>query len=74
MIVVPGSHVFTGALLSYNGLDSEYVHQAIDHAKEYVRGNGQVPLIANLRFWLYHTHFNPADWRRMPNPRRRHQL
>ncbi|MGA2281633.1 MAG: transposase [Verrucomicrobiota bacterium] len=24
---------------SYNGLNSDYIHQAIDHAKEYVRGN-----------------------------------
>jgi transposase-like protein len=37
--VQPGSHIFTDALPSYNGLNSDYVHQAIDHAKEYVRGN-----------------------------------
>jgi transposase-like protein len=37
--VVPGSHVFTDALPSYNGLNPDFVHQAIDHAKEYVRGN-----------------------------------
>jgi len=37
--VEAGSQVFTDALPSYNGLNQDYVHEAIDHAKEYVRGN-----------------------------------
>lgn len=37
--VAAGSHVFTDALPSYNGLNADFIHQAIDHAKEYVRGN-----------------------------------
>jgi transposase-like protein len=37
--VAPGSHVFTDALASYGGLAPDYVHQVIDHAECYVKGN-----------------------------------
>jgi len=37
--VEPGSTVNTDALKSYEGLAPEYVHEAVDHATEYVRGN-----------------------------------
>ena len=37
--VEAGSLVCTDALKSYEGLDAEYVHEAVDHAVEYVRGN-----------------------------------
>jgi|SRR5579875_30912 len=37
--VASGSKVFTDALQSYDGLEREYIHQVIDHAKEYVREN-----------------------------------
>jgi transposase-like protein len=37
--VEPGSIVCTDALKSYEGLDADYVHEAVDHAVEYVRGN-----------------------------------
>ncbi len=47
--VAAGSHVFTDALPSYNGLNSDYVHQAIDHAREYVRGNVHTNGLEN--FW-----------------------
>jgi transposase-like protein len=47
--VTSGSHVFTDALLSYKGLSLDYVHQAIDHAKEYVRGNVHTNGMEN--FW-----------------------
>ena len=47
--VEPGSQVFTDALPSYNGLNQDYVHQAIDHAKEYVRGNVHTNGLEN--FW-----------------------
>ncbi len=47
--VEAGSQVFTDALPSYNGLNQNYVHQAIDHAKEYVRGNVHTQGMDN--FW-----------------------
>jgi transposase-like protein len=47
--VAAGSHVFTDALPSYNGLNSDYVHEAIDHAREYVRGNVHTNGLEN--FW-----------------------
>lgn len=37
--VEAGSLVCTDALKSYEGLDADYVHEAVDHAVEYVRGN-----------------------------------
>jgi len=36
--VEPGAEVFTDALKSYEGLDGEYLHQVVDHAEEYVKG------------------------------------
>ena len=36
--VEPGSRVFTDALPSYNGLNRDYIHEAINHAECYVRG------------------------------------
>lgn len=47
--VEPGSEVHTDALASYNGLDSDYTHNVIDHAEEYVRGNVHTNGIEN--FW-----------------------
>ncbi|HTX20957.1 MAG TPA: IS1595 family transposase [Candidatus Aquilonibacter sp.] len=47
--VAAGSHVFTDALPSYNGLNKDFVHEAIDHAKEYVRGNVHTNGLEN--FW-----------------------
>ena len=47
--VEPGSHVHTDALLSYKGLDSDYVHAAVDHAIEYVRDNVHTNGLEN--FW-----------------------
>jgi transposase-like protein len=37
--VEKGSEVFTDALASYSGLSPEYMHQVIDHAECYVKGN-----------------------------------
>lgn len=34
-----GSTLYTDELQSYNGLEREYIHQAINHAMEYVREN-----------------------------------
>jgi transposase-like protein len=36
--VEAGSSLYTDALLSYEGLASEYAHQVVDHAVEYVNG------------------------------------
>ena len=47
--VEAGSTVYTDALKSYEGLDDEFVHEMIDHAKEYVRGNCHTNGIEN--FW-----------------------
>ena len=35
--VEQGSTVYSDALKSYEGLDSEYVHKVIDHAEAYVQ-------------------------------------
>ena len=47
--VAAGSALFTDALQSYEGLESEYAHQVIDHAVEYVRGNVHTNGLEN--FW-----------------------
>jgi transposase-like protein len=47
--VQPGSQVFTDALRSYNGLERDYIHQTIDHAEAYVRGNVHTNGLEN--FW-----------------------
>lgn len=44
-----GSQVFTDAHSSYIGLDSQYVHNVINHAESYVRGNVHTNGIEN--FW-----------------------
>jgi transposase-like protein len=36
--VKPGAEVFTDSLLSYKGLHSDYLHEVVNHAYEYVRG------------------------------------
>ena len=47
--VEPSSQVFTDELPSYNDLAPEYVHNVINHAEEYVRGNVHTNGIEN--FW-----------------------
>jgi len=47
--VEKGAQVFTDALASYNGLSPEYVHQVIDHAECYVKGNIHTNGLEN--FW-----------------------
>jgi len=47
--VTPGSAVYTDALLSYSGLDSDFVHQVIDHTEKYVDGRVHTNGIEN--FW-----------------------
>ena len=47
--VNPGSLLVTDALLSYRGLDRDYVHQFVNHTNEYVRGIVHTNGIEN--FW-----------------------
>lgn len=47
--VEPGSALYSDALKSYDGLDSEYAHQVIDHAEKYVDGNVHTNGLEN--FW-----------------------
>jgi transposase-like protein len=47
--VEPGSTVHTDALMSYRGLDNDYVHNVIDHAEAYV--DGQVHTNGCENFW-----------------------
>jgi transposase-like protein len=44
-----GSYIFSDAWVAYNGLEREYVHQVIDHAETYVKGNVHTNGIEN--FW-----------------------
>lgn len=44
-----GSNIYTDALKSYDGLDSEYTHKVIDHAEAYVDGNVHTNRMEN--FW-----------------------
>jgi transposase-like protein len=47
--VATGAELYTDELASYTGLDKEYVHQFVNHAEEYVRGNVHTNGIEN--FW-----------------------
>jgi transposase-like protein len=47
--VEPGAEIFTDALKSYEGLNPEFVHQVVDHAVEYVKG--QVHTNGMENFW-----------------------
>jgi transposase-like protein len=47
--VESGSQLYTDVMAGYKGLNKDYVHQAIDHAKEYVRGNVHTNGLEN--FW-----------------------
>ena|ERR1700694_5234338 len=47
--VAAGSALYSDALLSYDGLESEYAHQVVDHAVEYVRG--KVHTNGDENFW-----------------------
>ena len=44
-----GSHVFTDALNSYDGLEADYFHSVIDHSEAYVRGKIHTNGLEN--FW-----------------------
>jgi len=58
--VAPGSAVYTDALLSYMGLDSEYIHGVVDHAERYVQDrihtNGLENFWSLFKRMIYGTH------------------
>jgi transposase-like protein len=56
--VEQGSNLYTDALPSYNGLP-EYVHEAIDHATEYVRGTVHTNGIENYGIYILDAHKTP---------------
>ncbi|MGA2095353.1 MAG: IS1595 family transposase [Candidatus Acidiferrum sp.] len=47
--VEPGSKVFTDAASGYTGLNAQYIHNVIDHAEAYVKGNIHTNGLEN--FW-----------------------
>ena len=47
--VQAGAALYSDALMSYNGLESEYAQQVVDHAVEYVRGKDHTNGLEN--FW-----------------------
>jgi transposase-like protein len=47
--VEAGSALYTDFLLSYDGLESDYAHQVVDHAVEYVNGHAHTNSLEN--FW-----------------------
>jgi transposase-like protein len=47
--VEAGSALYTDFLLSYDGLESDYAHQVVDHAVEYVNGHAHTNGLEN--FW-----------------------
>jgi transposase-like protein len=47
--VEPGSSIYTDSLMSYRGLEDQYIHGIVDHAKEYVRGRVHTNGMEN--FW-----------------------
>src|SRR6202142_3220952 len=47
--VEAGSALYTDFLLSYEGLEDEYTHQAVNHAVQYVDGNVHTNSLEN--YW-----------------------
>jgi len=58
--VTAGSTIYSDALKSYDGLESEYIHEVIDHAEAFV--NGRIHTNGLENFWslfkrtIYGTH------------------
>lgn len=65
-IVEPGAMICTDALASYVGLGDEYLHETVDHAKEYVRGDVHTNSMEN--FWsllkrcIHGTYISVMPW------------
>lgn len=65
-MVEAGSAVYTDALASYEGLADEYLHEVVDHAKEYVRGdvhtNGMENFWSLLKRCINGTYMSVMPW------------
>ena len=65
-VVGEGSKVYTDALRSYEGLEDEYLHETVDHAKEYVRGdvhtNGMENFWSLLKRCINGTYISVMPW------------
>jgi len=64
--VKAGSTVYTDALKSYEGLGNKFMHEVVDHAKEYVRGevhtNGMENFWSILKRCLNGTYISVMPW------------
>lgn len=64
--VEPGSMVYTDQLASYVGLEDQYVHETVDHALTYVRGdvhtNGMENFWALLKRCIHGTYIAVMPW------------
>ncbi|MCA8991033.1 MAG: IS1595 family transposase [Planctomycetaceae bacterium] len=64
--VEAGASIYTDALRSYEGLEDEYLHDTVDHAKEYVRGdvhtNGMENFWSLLKRCLNGTYISVMPW------------
>ena len=65
-VVEAGSTVYTDALKSYDGLQGDYVHETVDHAREYVRGevhtNGMENFWSLLKRGINGTYISVMPW------------
>ena len=65
-VVEAGSTVYTDALKSYEGLEDAYLHDTVDHAIEYVRGdvhtNGMENFWSLLKRGLNGTYISVMPW------------
>lgn len=65
-VVEPGATIYTDALRSYGGLEDEYLHETVDHAKEYVRGdvhtNGMENFWSLLKRCINGTYISVMPW------------
>lgn len=64
--VEPGTKVYTDELKSYVGLDDEFIHEMINHAQEYVRGdvhtNGMENFWSLLKRCINGTYVSVLPW------------
>jgi transposase-like protein len=65
-VAEPGATIYTDALRSYEGLEDEYLHETVDHAKEYVRGdvhtNGMENFWSLLKRCISGTYISVMPW------------
>ena len=65
-VVAKGSTVYSDALKSYEGLSSDYIHETVDHAREYVRGdvhtNGMENFWSLLKRGINGTYISVMPW------------